>query len=121
MLTAASILGPNGRIAERLRGYEHRQQQLDMADAVEQAINGKRHLLVEAGTGVGKTFAYLTPAILWATANEDRPAGDEEEDEPPRRRVVVSTHTISLQEQLLAKDLPLLNSVIPREFSSVLV
>ncbi|MCO6455019.1 MAG: DEAD/DEAH box helicase [Pirellulaceae bacterium] len=84
-----------------------------MADAVWRALRGKQHLIVEAGTGVGKSFAYLVPAILAVT---------EETDPPPakKRRILVSTHTISLQEQLLRKDLPLLNSVIPREFTAVL-
>jgi ATP-dependent DNA helicase DinG len=110
-LVAADILGPAGSIARRLDHYELRPQQLDMAEAVAAAIAGRRHLIVEAGTGVGKSFAYLAPAILAAT--------DPKVDKPPR--VVVSTHTISLQEQLISKDLPLLNSVIPREFSAVLV
>jgi ATP-dependent DNA helicase DinG len=110
-LTIADILGPTGSIARRIEHYEERPQQLAMADAVAAAIAGKRHLVVEAGTGVGKSFAYLAPAILAAT--------DPDVDKPPR--VVVSTHTISLQEQLISKDLPLLNSVIPREFSAVLV
>ncbi len=116
-LTPASILGPTGSIARRLKAYEDRPQQLAMANAVAKAIENKRHLIVEAGTGVGKSFAYLVPAILSATdvSDKDRP------DDAPPRRVVVSTHTISLQEQLIAKDLPLLNSVIPRDFSSVLV
>ncbi len=113
MLTPADILGPQGRVAARLTHYEARSEQLEMADAVADALAGSRHLVVEAGTGVGKSFAYLVPAILWAT--EERPA-----DAPPRR-VVISTHTISLQEQLLSKDLPLLNAVIPREFTAVLV
>jgi ATP-dependent DNA helicase DinG len=122
MLTPDEILGPEGRIAQRLPNYEHRPQQLEMARAVEQALQGPHHLIVEAGTGVGKSFGYLVPAILWATEQEGqpRPSSDPDEDEP-RRRVVISTHTISLQEQLLGKDLPLLNSVIPREFTSVLV
>lgn len=110
-LTVADILGPQGRIARRLENYESRPQQLAMAEAVAAAIAGKRHLVVEAGTGVGKSFAYLVPAIL--------AAADGEREE--RRRVVVSTHTISLQEQLVRKDLPLLNAVIPLEFSVVLV
>jgi ATP-dependent DNA helicase DinG len=114
MLTSADILGPDGRIAARLPHYEHRQQQLDMADAVARALEDGRHLVVEAGTGVGKSFGYLVPAILAAT----RP---EEEGEPPIKRLVVSTHTIALQEQLIYKDLPLLNAVLPREFSAVLV
>ncbi|MCH2113671.1 MAG: helicase [Pirellulales bacterium] len=87
-----------------------------MADAVAAAIAAKEHLVVEAGTGVGKSFAYLVPAILAATA----PPLDETKPTKPIR-VVISTHTISLQEQLIRKDLPLLNSVIPREFSAVLV
>jgi len=122
MLDPLSILGPNGRIAARLPGYEHRQQQLDMAAAVARALERKQHLVVEAGTGVGKSFAYLTPAILFATADQrEEPIDEEDDDDKPKRRVIISTHTISLQEQLIEKDIPLLNSVIPREFSAVLV
>jgi len=113
MLTPRDILGPQGRIAARLEHYEHRQQQLDMADAVAEAIAQRHHAVIEAGTGVGKSFAYLVPAILAATAPR---AAD---DEPTR--VVISTHTISLQEQLMNKDLPLLSAVIPCEFTAVLV
>ncbi len=123
MLTPADILGPGGRIAARLSDYELRPQQLEMADAVARALRDGGHLVVEAGTGVGKSFGYLVPAILHATEAEGRvEAGAEDDDkDPPRRRIIVSTHTISLQEQLLAKDLPLLRSVIPREFTAVLV
>jgi ATP-dependent DNA helicase DinG len=110
-LSVAGILGPEGSIARRLEHYEVRPQQLAMAEAVADAVAKRRHLIVEAGTGVGKSFAYLVPAILAAT--------DPALEKPPK--IVVSTHTISLQEQLLRKDLPLLNSVIPREFSAVLV
>jgi ATP-dependent DNA helicase DinG len=113
MLSPAEILGPDGRIAARLKNYEHRSEQLAMAEAVAAAIQDGRHLVVEAGTGVGKSFAYLVPAIL-AT---EKPKDDDE----PSRRVVISTHTISLQEQLMHKDLPLLRSVMPTEFSAVLV
>ncbi len=114
MLTSAEILGPHGRIAARLPHYEHRHQQLEMAEAVAAAIASKRHLIAEAGTGVGKSFAYLVPAILACTEADD-------DDKDAVKKVVISTHTISLQEQLIHKDLPFLNSVIPREFSSVLV
>ncbi|WP_417733207.1 ATP-dependent DNA helicase [Rosistilla oblonga] len=122
MLDAASILGPDGRIAKRLTQYEHRPQQLRMADEVASAIEEGHHLVAEAGTGTGKSYAYLVPAILFATGDQ-REEDDEDSsgDSPRPRRVVISTHTISLQEQLIMKDLPLLNSVIPREFSSVLV
>jgi ATP-dependent DNA helicase DinG len=112
-LTPQSILGPDGRIADRLPAYEFRPQQLEMADQIANAIKQRQHLIVEAGTGVGKSFAYLVPAIL-ATA-----AGDE--NQAPLRRIVISTHTISLQEQLLNKDVPFLNSILPLEFSTVLV
>lgn len=135
-LDIQSILGPEGRIARRIRNYEHRREQLQMADAVAKALRDGHHLVVEAGTGVGKSFGYLVPAILFATEAEglidetptrrlSRKDQDElegsEKEESKIRRVIVSTHTISLQEQLVAKDLPLLKSVIPREFTSVLV
>ncbi len=108
----SEILGPQGRVAARLPHYEHRPQQLRMAEAIAQAIAQRHHVIVEAGTGVGKSFAYLVPAIL-ACSNP------RSEEEP--RRVVVSTHTISLQEQLLGKDIPFLRSVMPVEFTAVLV
>ena len=119
-----SILGPDGRISKRIKNYEHRREQLEMAAAVEAAFREKHHLVVEAGTGVGKSFGYLVPAILFATEAEgkmERPENNDDTDGPSLRRIVISTHTISLQEQLIAKDIPLLNAVIPREFSSVLV
>lgn len=116
------ILGFDGRIAARLPDYEQRDEQLAMADSVAEAIRNQRHLIVEAGTGVGKSFAYLVPAILAATSEEATIAsGDDKPPSEASRRVIVSTHTINLQEQLVAKDIPLLSSVIPREFSSVLV
>jgi ATP-dependent DNA helicase DinG len=122
-LSSADILGPDGRIAARLANYELRPQQMEMANAVARAIAAKRHLVAEAGTGVGKSFAYLVPAILAATAREAERRGDGEKEKlaSAAPKIVISTHTISLQEQLIQKDLPLLNAVIPREFSAVLV
>src|SRR3982751_6919657 len=106
--TLVDILGPEGAIARRLaEKYEHRPQQLEMAAAVEAAFTDGKHLLVEAGTGVGKSFAYLLPAIDFAVKQ--------------KKRVVISTHTISLQEQLIEKDIPLLRAVYPDEFTAVLV
>ena len=113
MISIEEILGSDGRIAKRLDNFEMRQQQIDMARAVEEAVADKKHLIVEAGTGVGKSFGYLVPAILSLAASQ---SGETES----KRRIVVSTHTISLQEQLIAKDIPFLNSVIPLEFSAVL-
>ena len=78
-----------------------------MARAVASAIERPGHLVVEAGTGVGKSFAYLVPAILAAVHD--------------KKKVVVSTHTIALQEQLLNKDIPFLQSVMGEEFTAVLV
>lgn len=150
-LDADAILGPEGRIAQRLKQYENRPQQLEMAAAITKAFEQEEHLIAEAGTGTGKSFAYLVPAILHATADQiespddadspdakDAPndalqkaasgqsaesgaAGPKEATGKKNRRVLISTHTISLQEQLIEKDLPILNSVIPREFSAVLV
>jgi ATP-dependent DNA helicase DinG len=102
------ILGPDGAIARRLGDlYEFRPQQLEMALAVQAALTGGHHLLAEAGTGIGKSFAYLLPAVDYAVSRG--------------KRVIISTHTISLQEQLIEKDIPLIHSVFPDEFSAVLV
>jgi ATP-dependent DNA helicase DinG len=106
-LDPVPILGPDSAVARRLPKYESRAEQLAMARAVASAIENRHHLMVEAGTGVGKSFAYLVPAILAAVEQ--------------KRKVVVSTHTISLQEQLLDKDLPFLRAIMPQEFSAVLV
>jgi ATP-dependent DNA helicase DinG len=94
-MSVESILGSEGAIARRLTDFEARPQQVAMADAVADAIAERRHLMVEAGTGVGKSFAYLVPAIQAALDEQDC-------------RVVVSTHTIGLQEQLIRKDIPFL-------------
>src|SRR5262245_11019220 len=103
-----SILGPDGAIARRLPNYEPRGEQLQMADAVAAALAERGHLMVEAGTGVGKSFAYLVPAIQAACADKEY-------------RVVVSTHTIGLQEQLIRKDIPFLQGVMPEKFTALLV
>lgn len=123
-LDAQQVLGPQGLIARRLSHYETRPEQVHMADAVAEAIASRQHLVVEAGTGVGKSFAYLVPAILAATqesppADQTSPDADSREAKP--KRIVISTHTIALQEQLIHKDIPFLASVMPQEFSAVLV
>lgn len=104
--SVSAMLSPGGAVARRLPGFELRPQQLRMAEAVGEAMASNAHLLVEAGTGVGKSFAYLLPAI-------DRIVNHQE-------RVVVCTHTIALQEQLVEKDIPLLQAAIG-DFSAVLV
>lgn len=94
-----SVLGAGGPIACALGpDYEPRPQQLEMAERVERAFEQRSHLLVEAGTGVGKSFAYLVPAIRRCLAK--------------REKVVVATNTIALQEQLIGRDIPLLASTI---------
>jgi ATP-dependent DNA helicase DinG len=106
--TLHDILGPGGAVARRLgERYEFRPQQLEMASAVQSALVEGRHLLVEAGTGVGKSFAYLLPAVEYVTRH--------------KKRVVISTHTIALQEQLIEKDIPLIRAIHPQEFTAVLV
>ena len=87
MIDPSEILGPGGRIAARLAHYEQRPQQLDMARAVAAAIDGRRHLIVEAGTGVGKSFAYLVPAILAATAEPLPAEPSDSEDNDDRLRL----------------------------------
>ncbi len=112
-LLTEEILSPNGPIARRMgEAYEHRPQQQEMAQAVRQSLVSGKPLIVEAGTGVGKSFAYLLPVIEQITADDDR---------DKKKRIVISTHTIALQEQLVHKDIPLLQAVIPQEFSAVLV
>ena len=102
-----ALLGPDGVIARNLPDYEERPEQLRMAFAVNEAFNKGRVAAVEAGTGTGKSLAYLVPALLWAQANQ--------------QRVVVSTRTINLQEQLIRKDLPFLRRATGNEFHAVLV
>ncbi|MFY9343420.1 MAG: helicase C-terminal domain-containing protein [Planctomycetota bacterium] len=106
-LDVQSLLGPDGPVARRLEGWEARPQQVQFARAVEQALADRKHLIAEAGTGTGKSFAYLLPAAVHAEAHQG---------EGP---VIVSTRTIALQEQLEHKDLPFLHAVLPFEWSSV--
>jgi ATP-dependent DNA helicase DinG len=98
------IFGPGGLIARAHPEYEFRPGQVEMAGAVLRAFEERRHLIVEAGTGTGKTLAYLVPAIAAAAARGGR--------------VVVSTGTKNLQEQLMEKDIPFLQRVLPRKFSA---
>ena len=91
------IFSPTG-ILSRSKNFEFRPQQQEMAMAVARALQNREHLAVEAGTGVGKSLAYLIPAILFAGAE--------------KKKAVISTHTINLQEQLTEKDLPMLAGVL---------
>lgn len=100
----SNIVGSEGQLAQNLPGYEYRSQQVEMATAVGDAFNQSKHLMVEAGTGTGKSIAYLVPAILWAMQNNER--------------VVISTNTINLQEQLLDKDVPMLRDALNIPFTA---
>jgi predicted DnaQ family exonuclease/DinG family helicase len=94
----ASFFREDGPLSKVMDGYRYRPQQTEMAMAVAKAMDSKRNLVVEGGTGVGKSMAYLMPAMLFAIAN--------------KARVVVSTNTINLQEQLITKDLPTLSKAL---------
>ena len=94
-----ALLAPAGPLAELLGDkFEARPGQAKMAALVLQALNDGQHLLVEAGTGTGKSLAYLLPAALWTTAND--------------RRVVIATNTIALQDQLVEKDIPQIQALM---------
>ncbi len=101
------VFGPDGLIAKAHPEYEHRPGQIDMAEAVLRAFEQKRHLIVEAGTGTGKTLAYLVPAIAAAVGSG--------------ARVVISTGTKNLQEQLMDKDIPFLQETLPAKFRAALM
>jgi DNA polymerase-3 subunit epsilon/ATP-dependent DNA helicase DinG len=103
----ASLIEEDGAFAEYFSDYEHRPQQVEMLRAVAEAFSHGRHLLVEAPTGVGKSLAYLVPAIHWAVQNGER--------------VVVSTNTINLQEQLYQKDLPDLEHILQLDFKAAVL
>lgn len=98
------VFGPDGLVARSHKNFEYREGQVRMAEAIARVIREKRHLVVEAGTGTGKTLAYLVPAIAEATEK--------------RRRIVISTGTKNLQEQLMEKDVPFLQKVLPKKFSA---
>lgn len=103
----AAILGAEGQVARQLKGYEDRPEQLRMSLCTAEAFNRGQLAVIEAGTGTGKSLAYLVPALLWALNNGER--------------VVVSTNTINLQQQLISKDLPLLQRATGLDFRAVLV
>lgn len=102
-----AALSPGGRVSQVLSDFEDRPQQREMATAVAHALNHDGISIVEAGTGTGKSFAYLYPAILYALRNGER--------------IVISTNTINLQEQLLNKDVPALRTAVGEEFQVEIV
>jgi ATP-dependent DNA helicase DinG len=102
----SDLFGPKGSLAS-IRGFEWRREQQRMAEGVAAALEGRSHLVVEAGTGVGKSLAYLLPAVLHSVRTG--------------RKALISTHTINLQEQLLYKDIPLVKGLLSEDFEAVLL
>ena len=103
----AGLLAAGGPLSSSFQNYEHRREQVQMMALVADALNDGKHLLVEAGTGTGKSLAYLIPCARWAIDNQDR--------------IVVSTQTINLQEQLLTKDIPLMRQAFGWDFRVALL
>jgi ATP-dependent DNA helicase DinG len=100
------MFAPDGRLS-KAKNFEYRAEQQRMAELVARALDSGEHLVVEAGTGVGKSLAYLIPAILHAVEH--------------KRKAIISTHTINLQEQLMFKDIPIVKKLLPIEFDAVLL
>lgn len=96
-----------GLLSQTFKGFEYRDEQLHMAKHIEAGLNNEKKVIVEAGTGTGKTLAYLIPSVEWAIKN--------------KKRVVISTNTINLQEQLLNKDIPIAKKVVQGDFRYILV
>ena len=103
----AGLLEPGGAFSKAFPSYEHRTQQVRMLEAVGGALSEGRHLLVEAGTGTGKSMAYLIPSFEWAARNGER--------------VLISTNTINLQDQLIHKDIPDLNLALKRDYRAAVL
>ena len=101
-----TIFSESGLLS-KAHNFEFRPEQQEMAAAVARALEEERHLVVEAGTGVGKSLAYLVPSILYALEQH--------------KKAIISTHTINLQEQLLNKDIPILKKTLPVEFEAALI
>lgn len=103
----APFFEKEGVLAKSIKNFEYREEQKSMALSVQQGINENKKIVVEAGTGTGKTLAYLIPAIKWAIQNQ--------------KKIIIATNTINLQEQLLYKDIPIVRSIIDEKFSYALV
>ncbi|MFC1562756.1 helicase C-terminal domain-containing protein [candidate division KSB1 bacterium] len=102
-----TILKPGGEVSQKLKNYEFRRGQLKMMENIIEAFNTDKIQIIEAGTGIGKTLAYLIPAIYWSLENKER--------------CIVSTNTINLQEQIINKDIPFLKEVLDADFKASLI
>ena len=101
-----AFFSENGPLS-KAKNFEYRPEQQEMAARVAQALEDEQHLILEAGTGVGKSLGYLVPSVLFAIERH--------------KKAIISTHTINLQEQLLHKDIPILKKVLPVEFEAALM
>lgn len=102
-----NFFSEEGILAQKFGTYEFRKSQLDMALSIYDSLENKTHIFIEAPTGIGKSFAYLVPAIYYAKEN--------------KKKAIISTHTINLQEQLIGKDIPFLKENLPIEFTAALI
>jgi DNA polymerase-3 subunit epsilon/ATP-dependent DNA helicase DinG len=102
-----AMLQTGGPLAQNLPAYEFRDQQIRMARAIAEAFSSGQHLMVEAGTGTGKSVGYLVPSVAWSTLNNER--------------VVIATNTINLQDQLIGKDVPMLQSALGIDFEAAVL
>jgi DNA polymerase-3 subunit epsilon/ATP-dependent DNA helicase DinG len=103
----AHMLDRESELSRHLPNYEYRIQQIEMARTIANALNNAQHTMIEAGTGTGKSLAYLIPSAIWATLNNER--------------VVISTNTINLQDQLMAQDIPVVQKVLKGSFSAAVM
>jgi len=102
-----SILGEDGVLSTIIPNYEHRDQQIEMAHTVTESFNKGNRVMIEAGTGTGKSLAYLLPSALWAAENS--------------QRIVISTQTINLQDQLIKHDIPLVKQIVKKDFHAAVM
>jgi len=102
-----NIFQPDGKLSENLETYEPREEQIELTRLIVQSFNREIPVIAEAGTGVGKSFAYLIPAVKWAGSN--------------KQRVVISTATIALQQQLSNKDIPIVKKILGSEIKTAVV
>lgn len=102
-----NFFSEEGILAQHFENYEYRRSQEEMAESILEILENKKHILIEAPTGIGKSFAYLVPAIYYAKKEQ--------------KKVIVSTYTINLQEQLIYKDIPFLQKILPIEFKANLL
>jgi len=102
-----NFFSPDGVLSSHFENFEYRESQLKMAISVLDSLENKSHIFIEAPTGIGKSFAYLVPAIYFAKKHG--------------KKAVISTHTINLQEQIIFKDIPLLKKLLPFEFEANLL